>query len=144
MTRITDSMTSRSVLADLENVYNQVTATQNQLSSGRRLTKPSDDPFGTSQALGYKSGLAANVQYQSNVSSATSLLSATDTALSSMNDDLGRARDLVVQGANSTLSQTDKNAIADELDQLAESVKSAGNEDRDRSVHPERLGHLQR
>ena len=127
MTRITDSMTSRSVLSDLENVYNQVTQTQTELSSGKKLTKPSDDPFGTNQALGYKSELAANVQYQSNVSSATSWLSATDTALSSMNDDLGRARDLAVQGANTSLSQSDKNAIADELDQLAESIKSAGN-----------------
>jgi flagellar hook-associated protein 3 FlgL len=127
MDRITNSMTSRSVLTDLENAYSQVSQTQNALSSGKQLTKPSDNPLGTSQALGYKSELAANVQYQSNVSAATSWLSSTDTALTSMNDDLGRARDLVVQGANTTLSQTDKNAIADELDQLAESVKSSGN-----------------
>jgi flagellar hook-associated protein 3 FlgL len=127
MDRITNSMTSRSVLADLENVYNQLTQTQNELSSGVKLTKPSDDPFGASQALQYKSEIAANVQYQSNVSSATDWLSTTDTALSSMNDDLGRVRDLVVQGANGSLSQTDMDSIADELDQLADSVKSAAN-----------------
>ncbi len=120
-------MTSRSVLSDLENTYNQMSVTQNQLSSGVTLTKPSDNPFGVSQALSYKSELAANTQYQSNVSNATAWLSATDTALSSMNNDLATARDLVVQGSNGALSQSDMNAIADQLDQLADSVKSEGN-----------------
>jgi flagellar hook-associated protein 3 FlgL len=120
-------MTSRTVLSDLEATYAQMTQTQTQLSSGVSLTKPSDNPYGASQALTYKSELAANAQYQSNVSDGTSWLSATDTALSSMNNDLATARDLVVQGANTSLTQSDMNAIADQLDQLAESVKSEAN-----------------
>src|SRR5665213_3624105 len=120
-------MTSRTVLTNIEAAFNQMNKTQTQLSSGIALTKPSDNPYAVSQALGYKSDLAANAQYQSNVSSATSWLSATDTALSGMNKDLATARDLVVQGSNGTLSQSDMNAIADQLDQLAESIKSAGN-----------------
>jgi flagellar hook-associated protein 3 FlgL len=127
MTRITDSMTSRTVLADIENVQQQLTTTQNRLSSGKQLTKPSDDPFGTSRALLYRGELAANTQYQANTDQATSWLNTTDTALGSISSDAGRARDLLLQGANGTLSQTDKDAIADELDQLADSIKTAGN-----------------
>jgi flagellar hook-associated protein 3 FlgL len=127
VTRITNSMTTRTVLYDLENAYNQMNETQTQLSSGVDLTKPSDNPFGVSQALSVKSDLASNAQYQSNVSNSTAWLSATDTALSSLNNDLATARDLVVQGSNGALSQSDLNAIADQLDQLADSVKSEGN-----------------
>jgi flagellar hook-associated protein 3 FlgL len=127
MNRVTNSMTSRTVLADIQNVQSQLTATQNKLSSGKQLTKPSDDPFGTSRALLYRGELAANQQYQSNVNGATAWLNTTDTALGSISDDAGRARDLLLQGANGSMSQTDKDAIADELDQLADSIKTAGN-----------------
>ncbi len=127
MDRITNSMTTRTVLANLEGAFNQMNATQTELSTGVKLTKPSDDPFAVSQALAYKSELAANAQYQSNVSDSTAWLSATDTALSSMNNDLTTARSLVIQGSNGALSQSDMNAIADQLDQLAESVKSEAN-----------------
>lgn len=127
MTRVTNSMTARTVLADIQNVQSQLTDTQNKLSSGKQLTKPSDDPFGTSRALLYRGELAANTQYQSNVNAATAWLNTTDTALSSISDDAGRARDLLLQGANGSMSQTDRDAIADELDQLADSIKTAGN-----------------
>jgi flagellar hook-associated protein 3 FlgL len=127
MNRVTNSMTARTVLSDIQNVQSQLTATQNKLSSGKQLTKPSDDPFGTSRALLYRGELAANTQYQSNVNAATAWLNTTDTALGSISDDAARARDLLLQGANGSMSQTDKDAIADELDQLADSIKTAGN-----------------
>lgn len=127
MTRITNSMVSRTVLADIQNVQAQLTATQERLSSGKSITKPSDDPFGTSRALLFTSEISANTQYQSNVQDASSWLNTTDTALSSVSSDAGRARDLILQGANGSLDQNDKDAIADELDQLVDSIKTAGN-----------------
>jgi flagellar hook-associated protein 3 FlgL len=127
MTRITDSMTSRTVLADIQNVQAQLTTTTDRLSSGKQITQPSDDPFGTSRALLYRGELAANKQYQTNTNQATAWLNSTDTALSSISSDAARARDLLIEGANGSMSQTDKDAIADELDQLADSIKTAGN-----------------
>jgi flagellar hook-associated protein 3 FlgL len=127
MTRITNSMVSRTVLADIQNVQAQLTTTQERLSSGKQITKPSDDPFGTSRSLLFTSEISANTQYQSNVQDASSWLTTTDTALSSISSDAGRARDLMLQGANGTLDQNDKDAIADELDQLVDSIKTAGN-----------------
>src|SRR5205823_1347836 len=127
MDRVTNSMASRSVLADIEIVYAQLTATQNELSSGKQLTKPSDNPYGTSRALAYRADLAANKQYQSNASEMGAWLSTTDTALSSINSDLGRVRDLILQGANGTLSPTELASISTELGQLADSIKSDAN-----------------
>ena len=127
MTRITNGMMAGTVLADIENVYAQLAQTQERLSSGKQLTKPSDDPFATSRALLYQAGLAANKQYQANVDDGTAWLNATDTALSQMHDDASRARDLLLQGSNGTMTQTARDAIATELDQLADSIKQAGN-----------------
>jgi flagellar hook-associated protein 3 FlgL len=127
MNRVTNAMISRTVLTDIQNVQSQLTATQERLSSGKQITKPSDDPFGTSRALLFRNEISQNTQYQSNVGEASSWLSTTDTALSSINDDAARARDLLLQGANGTMSQSQRDAIASELDQLADSVKTAGN-----------------
>lgn len=125
--RVTNAMTSRTVMSDIQSVYAELAKTQAKLSSGKQLTKPSDDPFGTSRALLYRAGIEANGQYQANTSDASSWLDATDTALGQMGSDASRARDLILQGANGTLSDSQRGAIASELDQIAESIKSAGN-----------------
>jgi flagellar hook-associated protein 3 FlgL len=125
--RITNAMTSRTVMSDLQNVYSELAKTQAKISSGKQITKPSDDPFGTSRALLYRAGLEANGQYQANTADAGAWLGATDTALGQMGSDANRARDLILQGANGTLSVQQRGAIASELDQIAESIKSAGN-----------------
>jgi flagellar hook-associated protein 3 FlgL len=127
MDRVTNNMTTRGVLTDIQAVYAQLSKTQNLLSSGKQITRPSDDPFGTSRALLFRGEINANKQYQTNVGEASSWLSTTDTALSSISDDIGRARDLILQGANGTNSQSGRDAIADELEQLADSVKTAAN-----------------
>jgi len=127
MDRITNTMMTRTVLSDIENVAGRLTQAQERLSSGKQLTKPSDDSFGTSRALLYRSGIAANEQYQTNVADGISWLDASDTALAQMTDDAQRARNLMLEGSNGTTSQSARNAIAAELDQLADSIKTAGN-----------------
>jgi flagellar hook-associated protein 3 FlgL len=125
--RVTNSMLSSTVLSDIQNVQAELSKTQERLSSGKQLTKPSDDPFAASRALLYRTDLAANKQYQTNAQAASAWLSTTDAALGNITTSVQRARDLVLQGANGTLSQTQRDAIAGELDQLAESVKTDGN-----------------
>lgn len=125
--RITNSMTDRTVLSNLESVYNQLNTTEEQLSSGTDLTEPSDNPVGVSEAMNYNAELAANTQYQANVSDGTSWMSATDSALSSINSDLQTAQNLVIEAANGSNSQSDLSSIADQLNQLAESVKTTAN-----------------
>ena len=52
-TRITNSMTSRSVLADLNDVANRQAATRRQMSSGKAVNRPSDDPYAAGRALSH-------------------------------------------------------------------------------------------
>lgn len=125
--RITSSMLATSLLSDLNNITNQMSTSQQQLSSGKQILKPSDDPFGTARALAYRADLAANQQYQNNINNITGWQNATDTALQNIEQLVQRARDLTLQGATDTSGQEGRNAAAAEIDQIIESIKTAGN-----------------
>jgi flagellar hook-associated protein 3 FlgL len=126
-TRITSQMVSRSVLADLNDVATRMAETQRKMASGKEITRPSDNPFGTARALTLRGELEDNRQLQRNVSDASAWNQATDTALSNVTDVVQRARELLIQGANDSSSPTARAAIATEIDQLTESLKQEAN-----------------
>jgi len=122
--RVTADMTASSLLANLQAVAQRLSETQTRLSSGKQLTRPSDDPFGAGRALQLRADVAANKQYQRNVDEASSWQNVTDTALSRVGDVAMRARELLVQAANGTLGQQGRDAIAAEISQLIDSAKT--------------------
>jgi flagellar hook-associated protein 3 FlgL len=125
--RITEGMLGRRLLTDLQ-LNNQRMATyQRQLASGRRMDKPSDDPLATNTALRLRTELSGLAQDQRSISDARGWLDTTESSLGAITDVTQRARELVIQGANGTLSQADRNKIADEIDQLVATAKSAAN-----------------
>ena len=126
-TRITSNMISRSVLNDLNEVSQRLSKTQQRMSSGKQITRPSDDPYGTSRALSLRTDIAGTQQYQRNVGEATAWQSVTDSAMSKITEAVQRARDLAVQGASDSAGQAARNAAAAEIDQLIESVKQEAN-----------------
>jgi flagellar hook-associated protein 3 FlgL len=126
-TRITSSMMTRSLLSDINDVANRQDATRRQMSSGKQITKPSDDPYATARAMSLRTDLAGIRQHQRNVQEAQSWMSVTDTTLSSITDLAQHARELLVQGATDTLPQTSRNAIADQIDQIIAGVKQEAN-----------------
>ena len=123
--RITTSMVQRNVLADLNAVSAKLTKSQTKASSGKEIARPSDDPFGTTQAMSLRQTLAANRQYQRNVQDGQGWTDETESALSDITANIGRARDLIVQGGNDATDQTSRNAIATELGQIIEAIKQA-------------------
>lgn len=125
--RITNSMISRSVLADLNEVSQRLARTQRKMSSGKELTRPSDDPYGTSRALTMRSSLESSRQYQRNVGEAIGWQDVTDVALSKMSDTVLRVRELVIQGASDSAGATARQSLAAEIDQLVESLKQEAN-----------------
>ncbi len=125
--RVTQLMSANSMLHDLNDGYDRLTRLQNELSSGKQISQPSDDPYGTSRAMGLRGELGGLTQFQSNVDDGTGWLNTSDTALSQMSDVLQRARELLVQAGNDTTGQSARSAIADEIDQLTDSVKQEAN-----------------
>ena len=125
--RITQLMTSRAILADLQAVNNQMDRTQRKLSSGKELTRPSDNPFAVARALDYRSELSANVKHQDNVAEANAWQTITDVALSGIGDMARRVQDLLVQASNDTIGAAGRNAIALEVETIVDSIKSEAN-----------------
>jgi flagellar hook-associated protein 3 FlgL len=122
-TRITTSMVQRNVLADLNSVTAKLTRAQLKASSGKEISKPSDDPFHASQAMGLRGGLAAVQQYQRNVQDAQGWADMTEDGLDDITQNAALARDLLVQGGTDSTDQTARNSIASELEQIIESIK---------------------
>jgi flagellar hook-associated protein 3 FlgL len=126
-TRITNSMISRSVLSDLNEVSQRLAKTQQRMSSGKQITRASDDPYGTSKALSLRADVEGTQQYQRNVSEGEAWQSITDAALSKISDAVHRAQELAVQGASDAAGQSARTAAAAEIDQLIASVKQEAN-----------------
>ena len=125
--RITSSMISRGVLADLNAVATRVSDTQRKMATGKELTRPSDDPFAVGRALGLRAEVEGLSQYGRNAADAEAWTSASDTALGQLTDIAQRSRELLLRGANGTASASERRLIADELDQLIEAAKQDAN-----------------
>ena len=125
--RITNSMMNRSVLSDLNDVANRLTETQRKLSSGKEVNRPSDDPYRAGRAIGLRGDIEGMKQYGRNIDEALGWQTVTDTALTTMTKFAQRARELVVEGATETLSQADRDAIAQEIDQIIAGMKQEAN-----------------
>jgi flagellar hook-associated protein 3 FlgL len=105
----------------------QVSHTQLEVSTGRRILSPSDDPAGASRALSLTHADAANSQYQRNIDSANARLGNEDQTLSSVSDLLGRVRTLALEGANGSLDSGDRQNIATEIRQRLSQLVALGN-----------------
>jgi flagellar hook-associated protein 3 FlgL len=125
--RITEGIISGRNLADLQRANAAVAKASQHVSTGNRLSRPSDDPQAVQKALNLRGDLAATAQYMDTASASQGWAQATDDALSDINDVLQRAREAVVQGGNGTMSQKDRNDIATQIDQLIGQAKASGN-----------------
>lgn len=128
ITRVTTMMRVTQTQRNLSDVTARLAELQKQGTSLKRLNRASDDPSGTAASMQVRQEMERNSQYQRNISDGTGWLTTVDSALTSVNQLLSHARDLTVQGANDgAMSQTAKNAIADELDSVKDSLLRQAN-----------------
>lgn len=124
--RVTQSMLSNTMLRNLNTSYSKMGQWQEQLSSGSKLLRPSDDPVGTTKAMSYRTQLTQNEQYTSNLDTATKWLDSSDDALGQLTNALSRVRELVTQAANDPVS-TDRDKILLEIQQIHEEAHDIAN-----------------
>jgi flagellar hook-associated protein 3 FlgL len=125
--RITTSMVQRNVLSDLNQLSSQLAKTQSKAASSKELTRPSDNPYGTAQAMGLRSNVGATEQFVRNIDDATGWMDSTESAMDSMTSYVHRAHDLLQQGATDTTDPQSRKGIAAELDQIIEGLKETAN-----------------
>lgn len=125
--RVTPITIANDIIFNLENTYSTIQTIDQQLSSGKRIIKPSDDPAGTAYAVDLQASVEWNQQYQSSSQSANTWLQTTTTALSQLSEVATRARTLTVQGANDSNTSVDRSALAKEVTQLVQQTVQIGN-----------------
>lgn len=115
------------LLAALENLQQQQNTATLELASGSSINKPSDNPGGAAQ-LARINDLTSQVDsYQQSISSISGLFSTADSTLDSVVTVLQRAISLGVEGANGTLSDTDRAGVASELTGIQSQLLSLAN-----------------
>ncbi|MEC0241415.1 flagellar hook-associated protein FlgL [Paenibacillus dokdonensis] len=127
MLRVTSNMMSSQLMLNLNRNALQMNNTQNQLATGRKLNKPSDDPVGITYSLRYRGELASNEQYTKNVDSALSWLDFNDTVLGQTGDVIQKLRELTVQAATGSNPQSALDSIKQEVGQLKEQLIDIAN-----------------
>ncbi len=116
--RITQRSLNVSVISNLQANLSNMQRLQEQLSSGKQLSKPSDSPQGTVSSLLFRSSLSRADQMTRNADDGGGWLSTADTTLTSGLDLINRARSLAAQGINGSMTTADRAALAAEIDQL--------------------------
>lgn len=114
--RISTSQIYGGGVLGVERNQNQLVKLQNQISSGRRMQTPADDPVAAAEALRVTQAKEVAVQYALNQGDASDRLSLVGGQLTALTDLLQSARERVVQAGNTVLSDSDRQAIAAELE----------------------------
>jgi flagellar hook-associated protein 3 FlgL len=126
-TRITTKILFNNAIDNLRRVETDLAKLQEQLASGLRVNRPSDDPIAARRAIGYRSLLRRNDHYLTAIRDAHIFTSATDSTMGIMTDDLLRVRELVLRGASGTLNQDQRNQIATEINEIINGMVDIAN-----------------
>lgn len=111
-------MVAQNVLANLNRNLKQLTRMQDQLSSGKTVSRPSDDPVNVARIMRLQSMVREQEKYQSNMENAQGFLDNAEAALSTISDVLNRARELAIDGANGDMSASDRLILLSEAEEL--------------------------
>ena len=121
-------------LQAMQRLQQALDVTQRQISSGRRILNPSDDPIGSARAIELRESISRIEQFDRNAGIARNRLSQEEAALGSVNNVLQRIRELTLQANNATQSNETRKLIAvevrehlDHLLQLANQKDGNGN-----------------
>lgn len=127
--RITENLINAGFLQRTARTLFNMTQAQAQISSGKKISRPSDDPRVLSQSLELRSDLRRIEDFKENVSSATAFMSLTESSLQEISDLLSRAKEILVEAANAPSEGIAEDAHSQELLAMLDSVLLIANRD---------------
>ena len=125
--RVSNDTLRSAFLAALESAQRRVIDTQEKVSSGKRVNKPSDDPVSAARIAHLDASLSRLDQYKSNSDFARNQLGLEESSLTAVVDNLQRVRELALQANNSTVSDSDRKTIAAEIRHAREALVALAN-----------------
>jgi flagellar hook-associated protein 3 FlgL len=125
--RVAENMTYQALVGDMMRTQGVVVRLQQQLASGRKVDKPSDDPGVYSTICRLHSDLSAIRQFTRNTEDLETGLLFTDRAIQQATNILSRAQEIAVRGADATVSAVEREAMGREVDQLLDGLVAVAN-----------------
>jgi flagellar hook-associated protein 3 FlgL len=125
--RVTNGVISNNFLKNLNTNMKALDKYYTQMSTGKRLTKLSDDPVGIVQSMQAKVKLYRLDQYQNNVDDAKTWISQSENAVLNLNEVVKSAYENTISAANGTMTEEDKQSTAALIKELRDEVISVGN-----------------
>ncbi len=125
--RITSTMISGTTLTDINSALGAMQRSESELASGKSIQQPSDNPYGASRAIELQSTIDGMSSYAANAQDGISWTQTASSALANVSEVGQRVRELLVQASNGVNNPVDRQAIAEEVNQLTETVKHDAN-----------------
>ncbi|MEW6417038.1 MAG: flagellar hook-associated protein FlgL [Nitrospirota bacterium] len=125
--RITSFMIFNQLTRSLQRNLEEMSGLYNQVSSGKKINKPSDNVIGLMRAMDYKLSINDNAQYKRNIGEAEAHQDFTEKIMSSVSDALIRAKELALQGVTGTESAESRAAAAEEVTQIRDHLLNMAN-----------------
>ncbi|HEX4142693.1 MAG TPA: flagellar hook-associated protein FlgL [Pirellulales bacterium] len=126
--RVSDALVNQRLVNQLDADEVNLTQLQTEVSTGQSMVLPSDNPTAAENGLELMQQIAQNTQYQSNVSSSQSYLTATDSAMSSIGNLLNTAQSTAESAIGTTATSTEQQTAADEIGQIISQLVDIGNQ----------------
>jgi flagellar hook-associated protein 3 FlgL len=121
-TRVTTRSSTLATMRGLEASLTRTQKLQNQLSSGRLVERPSDDPAATVSSMKLRSQRRADEQYLRNIDDARGRLTLADDALTTLSSQIRRTQELLATSRDAALSADARAAISAELVEIRKGV----------------------
>ncbi|CAI8998989.1 flagellar hook-associated protein 3 FlgL [Brevibacillus sp. IT-7CA2] len=126
--RVTQNMLNSNMLRNLHKSMRNMDSLQEQLSSGKKIAKPSDDPVVAARGMFYRSSLMENDQYKRNVDEAQSWLDMTDSTMDEVGSVLKRINELMVYSGDGAVSPDDLKTMGSEILELKNHLGTLANQ----------------
>lgn len=127
ITRISDSMKYSLIQTGIAKLQDNIDTIQEQISSGKTINEPSDNPLGMEQVMNYQANMADITQYQKNINQANAWLSESESQLTSINNILTQAQQIAVAQSSGTATQDSMSAAAQSVSSLIDEAVSLAN-----------------
>ena len=125
--RITTGMMNGMLLGNIQNNLANMLKLQEQMTTGLKFSKPSDDPIAVARSLGINTSIFENDQYIKNQQDAVSWLQASGNTFNQLLSDAQRIRELTIYAGDGALSNEELKAISEEIKQIKESMRNTAN-----------------
>ncbi|HCJ79362.1 MAG TPA: flagellar hook-associated protein 3 [Desulfotomaculum sp.] len=125
--RVTNNLITQNIIRNLQQNMQEIAGLQQNISSGEKIKRLSDDPSSLWQIMSLKEKLLFQEQYNLNIDNGLLWLNEADRALESATQILQKAQDIALQGANADKGDADLQVMAIEVDSLINQMLDAAN-----------------